>query len=438
MDVFISWSGERSKYVAECLHVWLKQVIQMVKPWMSSADILAGARWNAEISRHLSETKFGVICVTPENLVSAPWLTFEAGAIAKTIDDRTFVCPYLIGLDEIDPQHPLSQFQCKGTTEKDTYDMVRSMHSALLRNNKDVDLTSQEVKAAFDQWRPALEDKLKGIPAEPEWLKKAEQPDATNELLALTRGIARSVSELQAHIPQAYNFTTGAVGAPLSFGGGRAFVGGEWAIPSPLRLALPSRSHIILVCPNCGTSESTFEKRPARRKLEGDKAYHLTAVCSNCDFEFGLHVSPADETVQPCPESCPPQNNEGIGCPTMRDDLAPLDRTRTHSACQEAFSSQDHRLVYSQRPMTCHSTRDSRVESRVFDSERRDSPRGTRRMTAYPYKGIGRLLKSGFNSLRPYFERTSQTPSSVLILNRALRALCARRRLLSSAPLRFA
>jgi TIR domain len=93
MDVFISWSGERSKYVAECLRVWFKQVIQMVKPWMSSEDILAGARWNGEIARHLSETKFGVICVTPENLVSAPWLTFEAGAIAKTIDERIFVCP---------------------------------------------------------------------------------------------------------------------------------------------------------------------------------------------------------------------------------------------------------------------------------------------------------------------------------------------------------
>ncbi len=307
MDVFISWSGERSKYVAQCLHVWLKQVIQMVKPWMSSENILAGARWNIEIAKHLSHTKFGVICVTPENL-TAPWLTFEAGALAKTIDDQSYVCLYLIGLEEIDPQHPLSQFQCKSTTKKDTYDVVRSMHAALLASNKEIDLTEPEVKAAFEQWWPGLEDKIKEIPAEPGGLKKAEQPDATNELLVLTRGIARSVSELQAHIPQTYNLTTGAVGAPLSFGGGRAFVGGEWAIPSPLRFALPSnvsRSHIILVCPICGTSENTFEKRPARRRLEANKSYHLTAVCSNCDLEFGLHVSQVDETVELCPEACP-------------------------------------------------------------------------------------------------------------------------------------
>src|SRR5579875_159793 len=115
MDVFISWSGERSKYVAEALRGWLKQVIQAVKPWLSSEDILAGARWNVEIANRLSATKFGIICVTPENLDSN-WLVFEAGALAKTIDDRTFVCPFLIDMDEINPQHPLSQFQCKRAT----------------------------------------------------------------------------------------------------------------------------------------------------------------------------------------------------------------------------------------------------------------------------------------------------------------------------------
>ena len=53
MDVFISWSGDRSKYVAECLKTWLKRVIQMVSPWVSSENILAGARWNAEVTKHL-------------------------------------------------------------------------------------------------------------------------------------------------------------------------------------------------------------------------------------------------------------------------------------------------------------------------------------------------------------------------------------------------
>jgi hypothetical protein len=156
MDVFISWSGERSKFVAQCLHTWLKQVIQMVRPWMSSENILAGARWNAEIAAHLSKTRFGVICVTAENLF-APWLVFEAGALAKTIE-RTHVCPYLIGLDEIDPQHPLSQFQFKRTNEEDTYELVCSMHAALLASDPDVDLSRDQLKEAFDQWWPRLKE----------------------------------------------------------------------------------------------------------------------------------------------------------------------------------------------------------------------------------------------------------------------------------------
>lgn len=149
MDVFISWSGDRSKYIAECLAVWLKQVVQLVRPWMSSENILAGARWNAEIAKHLATTKFGIICVTPENL-AAPWLVFEAGALAKTIDENTHVCPYLIGLDEIDPQHPISQFQCKRMTEEGTYAVVRSMHKALRASTKDLDLTEVQVKESFD------------------------------------------------------------------------------------------------------------------------------------------------------------------------------------------------------------------------------------------------------------------------------------------------
>ena len=180
MDVFISWSGDRSKYVAECLAVWLKQVIQLVRPWMSSENILAGARWNAEIAKHLATTKFGIICVTPENL-AAPWLVFEAGALAKTIDENTHVCPYLVGLDEIDPQHPISQFQCKRMTQEGTYDIVRSMHKALRGSSKEVDLTEAQVKESFDQWYPRL------TPTNSKRFLRLRAPENRSQKLSLTR-----------------------------------------------------------------------------------------------------------------------------------------------------------------------------------------------------------------------------------------------------------
>jgi hypothetical protein len=85
MKVFISWSGERSRAVAEALREWLPNVIQTVNLWVSLADIEKGARWSTDITAQLEECSVGLICLTPENL-SAPWLLFEAGALSKMVD----------------------------------------------------------------------------------------------------------------------------------------------------------------------------------------------------------------------------------------------------------------------------------------------------------------------------------------------------------------
>lgn len=68
MKVFISWSGPRSKAVAEALRDWLPDVMQALKPWVSSEDIRKGKQWNLELTRELEGTHVGVICLTPENL----------------------------------------------------------------------------------------------------------------------------------------------------------------------------------------------------------------------------------------------------------------------------------------------------------------------------------------------------------------------------------
>lgn len=92
MNLFISWSGERSMFVAAALRNWLKLVLQAVDPWMSQADLKAGTRWNPELESELAKAVFGVTCVTPENR-DAPWLLFEAGAVATQVKEKAYLCP---------------------------------------------------------------------------------------------------------------------------------------------------------------------------------------------------------------------------------------------------------------------------------------------------------------------------------------------------------
>ena len=99
MNVFISWSGPISLQFATVLRDWLPDVIQAIKPWVSTEDIDKGTVWNAELSGQLSNVRFGIICVTPEN-ASSPWLAFEAGAMSvnKGIG-KQHVAPVLLGIE---------------------------------------------------------------------------------------------------------------------------------------------------------------------------------------------------------------------------------------------------------------------------------------------------------------------------------------------------
>jgi len=100
MRVFISWSGERSKKVAELLDTWLRCVIQAVEPWMSSKDIDRGSLWFSEISDQLSSVSLGIVCLTQDNK-EKPWILFEAGALAKGLTS-TRVCTLLIDVSTQD------------------------------------------------------------------------------------------------------------------------------------------------------------------------------------------------------------------------------------------------------------------------------------------------------------------------------------------------
>jgi hypothetical protein len=157
IKVFISWSGDRSKAMAEALRKWLPYMNLLVKPWMSEKDIGAGSLWFQETAKELSESKFGIFCITSDNL-NEPWIHFEAGALFDIVGKQLHrICPYLLDLDPSDIKGPLSHFQAKQATKENTWEVLDEI-------NKLGDVADQQIiKENFERYWPDLERNLKSI-----------------------------------------------------------------------------------------------------------------------------------------------------------------------------------------------------------------------------------------------------------------------------------
>jgi hypothetical protein len=111
MDIFFSWSGHFSKKVAQIIKTWLIEEIfpdAKLSIFISEEDIEFGSEWYDKIREKLLECKIGFVFLTQEN-VNAPWLYFEAGAIAIGENHRSLiVC--LTDLDKSSIKSPLKHY----------------------------------------------------------------------------------------------------------------------------------------------------------------------------------------------------------------------------------------------------------------------------------------------------------------------------------------
>ena len=155
MKVFISWSGDRSKKLANELKEFLSSVFQSAKVWMSQ-DMDPGIRWSQQLNDELETSRLGVLCLTPENL-NAPWLLFEAGSLAKSAT-QSKVVPYCLGLRSTDIPSPLAQFQVADADENGTRRLVQSLNSTL-----ESPLGETQLSRAFDAWWPQLKSQIEVI-----------------------------------------------------------------------------------------------------------------------------------------------------------------------------------------------------------------------------------------------------------------------------------
>ena len=177
MKVFISWSGNRSRAVAELLGEWVKCVLQATRPWLSTRNIDRGALWFSEIHDQLKETSVGIVCLTQENK-NRPWILFESGALAKGLSSNR-VCTFLIDLKPSDLEDPLAQFNHTTPERESVWELIRTLNDCLSTNALDERILSQVFATYWDQFEVRFNDAIKkNQPTE-----KA-QPRAKEEILS--------------------------------------------------------------------------------------------------------------------------------------------------------------------------------------------------------------------------------------------------------------
>ncbi len=197
MKVFISWSGDLSKAVAEHLKKWIPCIIQSVDVFFSPEDIEKGENWDSKISQVLSDCKYGIICLTPQN-VAAPWINFEAGAIAKSLDSR--VSCLMVNIKPSDIKGPLSRYQATKLDRKDIFQLISEINKAT-----DQPLDDNRLTNAFNAMWAQLDQEINGVlstysvPQE-----DALENDPMEEILQLLRKISSTISSPQDLLPPDY------------------------------------------------------------------------------------------------------------------------------------------------------------------------------------------------------------------------------------------
>lgn len=194
MKIFVSWSGNRSRAVAELFSEWLKCVIQASQPWISTRDIDRGAIWFSEINDNLRDVSVGVIFLTQENK-DKPWILFETGALAKGLTSNR-VCTFLIDLNPSDLQDPLAQFNHTLPEKAGLWDLTRTINSCVTDNPLD----EKTLEKVFETYWPQFEaDFAQAKLDNPigEVIPPRSEKDILSEILDNTRSLTHKIRKLE-------------------------------------------------------------------------------------------------------------------------------------------------------------------------------------------------------------------------------------------------
>lgn len=110
-QLFISWSGEKGKKVADLIYNWIDRIYENAKENVFlSTRIEPGHQGVLEIMNALEHCSKGFFIMTRER-INSPWIHFEAGAISKA-KDTNWIIPIFVDIKrKALGNGPLSEFQ---------------------------------------------------------------------------------------------------------------------------------------------------------------------------------------------------------------------------------------------------------------------------------------------------------------------------------------
>jgi hypothetical protein len=183
--------------MAAALRDWLPLLLYYAKPWLSQMDIRAGDRWALEIAKELEGSNFGVICLTRDNLDS-PWILFEAGALAKSLD-KGAVVPLLLDVDFSDVAGPLAQFQAKKAEKSSLLEVVQAINQ-----RSETPVEEGRLLQLFELAWPQLEAALVSIPGTRDGspVRPRPQREIMEDVVVTLRSIDQRTRDLESALPR--------------------------------------------------------------------------------------------------------------------------------------------------------------------------------------------------------------------------------------------
>ena len=155
MNLFLSWSGERSKSAAYAFRDFFRLFFQPFRPAIYISSITEkGVEWYEELEKALKKADFGLFLLTRENCADvSPWMMYEAGVLSETAG-KNHVMTFLLNANSENIPGPLRRIQSAAFDRNDVvslavrmYELYQSGQSPLL-----LDIGNQE---ADGTWRSA-------------------------------------------------------------------------------------------------------------------------------------------------------------------------------------------------------------------------------------------------------------------------------------------